>query len=171
MVIRITVYFLRSQSKSASPGEPVTMESNTAYLESQPNIYETTRSFDGFVVEGDTDAGHYMEIQDATVGGKANAGQVSESDKVLRDGSPTYGNCVVGEGSTVNSGYENTRKPISIVKAADETAIMENNIYENGDGVVDVANGAHEEIWGRMFSMGTTHAPLWKNNVCYSCHT
>ena len=122
------------------------MESNIAYLESQPNIYETGRGFDGFVVEGDTDAGHYTEIQHATVGGKGNAGQVSESDKVLRDGSPTYDSCVVGEGSTVNSGYENTRKPNSIVKAADETVVMENDIYENGDVVVDVANGAHEEI-------------------------
>ena len=140
------------------------MENNIGYVESQPNIYDESKGFGGFVLEGDTDAGHYTEIQDATLGGKGNAGQVSVSDKVLRDGSPTYDNCVVGEASTVNSGYENARKPISIVKAADETVIMENDIYESGDGVADVANGAHEEIWGASIAIGAIHAPLWKSN-------
>ena len=131
----------RSQTKSASTGGPVTLENDAAPLTTQPNIYST--GFDDSTVDGATNAGYYMEIQDGTLDGKANAAQVSESDRYPRDGSTsttkpdgsvleknnaTYANSAVEEAPNEKSMYENALKPMSIVKAADETVIMDNDV-------------------------------------------
>ena len=123
--------FLRSRAKSASPVEPIAMENSMGAGNTQLNIYDNCKGFDDSVVGGNTNAGYHMEIQDDTLDGKVNDGQVSES----RD-SPTYDNCVVGEAPMLNSAYKHALKPISIVKAADETIKMDNDIYESDDCIV-----------------------------------
>ena len=50
-----------------------------------------------------------------------------------KNGNPTYDNNIVWGTPNKNSSYRNDRKLISIMKAADETVIMDNDIYEGSD--------------------------------------
>ena len=130
--------FLRSRAKSTSPGEPIAMENSMGTGSTQLNIYDNSKGFDDSVVGGNTNTGYHMEIQDDTLDGKVNDGQVSESrdghttkheDNVRQKDSPTHDNCVVGEAPNLNSAYKYALKPISFVKAGDETITMDNHIY------------------------------------------
>ena len=131
------------------------MENSMGAGKTQLNIYDNCKGLDDSVVGANTNAGYYEEIQDDTLDGEVNDGQVSESrdggttkhdDNVRRKDSPTYDNCDVGEAPILNSAYKYALKPVSIVKAADETIIMDHDIYESGDCIVK--NDFHGVIWG-----------------------
>ena len=69
----------------------------------QSAVYEYSKGFGGSAVLGNTNDGLYMDIQDASLDGQGNSGQVTESDVAPRIGNPTYDNYVVNEAPTVNS--------------------------------------------------------------------
>ena len=102
------------------------MEKDIGPVKTQHNVYDYSGGFDASADKGDTNA-------DDNVRGKDNH---------------TYDNCDLKDAQNVTSSDENARKPISILKTADETVIMDNAMYEGGDVMVGMANAARKENWG-----------------------
>ena len=99
-----------------------------------------------------TSADAYAEVLDTVTGCPITQDGMTESPRQMRPGinkldravhekgSRSYDSSVTGDASNTNSSHTNDHKSVSVLKAADETGLMYNDIYESVDGMAAVAN-------------------------------